>query len=1066
MLRRLYFFISLLLSGFLAAESFREAIVIEPERQIYSLSQAPVIVDSLSGNDSLRWTSDNARGRFILLKPVSEPVTVTLYYHTADQLIPGQYGNNQIRRPSMKSDTKIQSNKSQNDENPAGSNLNAHGTLFRSVQVSSSGSSQMGAGIDLRISGELAPGYTLSGAVADQSVPTQAYSSSQSLQEIDRIYLQLNGPGLQSQMGDISAEYDWSYWTKMNRQYMGFQAAVERSDWNFDMMLGSGKGRYQRTVIAAKEGVQGPYRITANDGSETLIIVPRSERVYINGRRLAASEYTLYLSDAEIEFGPQILISAADRIIVEFNYRNEFYPRTALGDRIIKKWTPGRQVSAGIFQEADNEMQPIDATLLNLPEDSLQNLGRTGVPYLSTAQADSNGNYILTEGIFYYAGSSEGDYSVSFYRENKNGGYVRLYDSEGFPYYKYDPDSEASQYFPRRRIELPEFQRLIFSKLNWDWSNGAKVTLDGAASFYTPNLYQSATHTRGFAGLWGLVFPLLGEDSPVSLSYNGWKRENQFTSFERILNPDYEQELGIAHSDTVSLYQELVLQRDRDGQVQELRISEYTLGDTGLSRYKLSSSGRMGETRGIQWQLYRLAERTWLPYYYAHLQTHFRIALWQLDLNAEQTYIEPIQSTVTPRSYQKYGAQFSNAHFWQFSYQWMQTDSWNDSLFIKNLLNQDLGFRLQTAARRSIQADLNLTWRNSRDHHSTENYLLLNNRVSLNLIQTGITGKWQNNIQRNSESLYIPVFLYVGEGLGQYSWDDVYQEYVPDELGNYILRRELSNEQVETVSHKNSWNFQWSSRRLLKMPVIFIWRNLGQTEFKTPQFLFYQTLSETEADSSITFGKTKFKNEWLLRSNDGKKKLQLSLDNQRTQDLQDLYRQQIYGKNNRELSYHRSSKKLIWSLSAALNDVYRKRLDSSHYQLVSNAVKLNGTAEFALKKGWIYRTEFYCTGSQIDYSEAAYRATETSSHHELEWQRSPKERLMLNGDYAVIRTDFPGSLPYEVAFGRQTGINIQGYFRYERQLGSNMSVNGLVQYRRFADSDPLLIVRMEIRAIF
>ncbi len=77
------------------------------------------------------------------------------------------------------------------------------GSVYRSFSVSPLGGSEMTGGLRMQIQGQLSESMQVSGVLSDESSPIQPEGNTQSLDEIDQVYLQISHPQFQMNAGDI-----------------------------------------------------------------------------------------------------------------------------------------------------------------------------------------------------------------------------------------------------------------------------------------------------------------------------------------------------------------------------------------------------------------------------------------------------------------------------------------------------------------------------------------------------------------------------------------------------------------------------------------------------------------------------------------------------------------------------------------------------------------------------------------------------------------------------------------------------------------------------------------------
>ncbi|MDZ7796268.1 MAG: hypothetical protein U5N56_04115 [Candidatus Marinimicrobia bacterium] len=228
------------------------------------------------------------------------------------------------------------------------------------------------------------------------------------------------------------------------------------------------------------------------------------------------------------------MISENSRIVAEFNYVNEFYSRTSIGAHSSWRFGKNIRLQTSYIREKDDENNPVDVHLSNMPADSLsQIITDDGYFTISTAIADSSGDYRSIDGRWVYAGENRGTHTVYFYRENRNGGYVRTYNNEGKMLYTYAPEDALSQYFPRRKISLPTTQWIGTVDLELGQKDKAHGVFEGAYSGFDPNNYNKKSRRITPALKWDATVPL---GKIFRLQTNGWLKDPGFAAFSE-LNP-------------------------------------------------------------------------------------------------------------------------------------------------------------------------------------------------------------------------------------------------------------------------------------------------------------------------------------------------------------------------------------------------------------------------------------------------------------------------------------------------------------------------------------------------
>jgi hypothetical protein len=212
-----------------------------------------------------------------------------------------------------------------------GSGLQKSGSIVRGFSVGSNRDLSLNSGFRMQLAGKLAQDVDVTAALTDENSPLQPEGSTQTLQEIDKVYVEIKYPHYSATLGDFNLQVDQKEggeFGRLNRKLLGGRgtASFDRiggSDLDGSMSLtgATARGKYAANQFQGIEGVQGPYRLTGNSGENRLIIIAGSERVYLNGELMTRGEVNDYVVDyasGEIAFSSKRLITAASRITVDF----------------------------------------------------------------------------------------------------------------------------------------------------------------------------------------------------------------------------------------------------------------------------------------------------------------------------------------------------------------------------------------------------------------------------------------------------------------------------------------------------------------------------------------------------------------------------------------------------------------------------------------------------------------------------------------------------------------------------------------------------------------------------
>ena len=75
----------------------------------------------------------------------------------------------------------------------------------------------------MSLDGRLSDDMTISGVLTDQSLPFQSEGSTQTLSEVDKIYLHINHPKFSVKGGDITFNKNYGRFLKINKNMIGLK---------------------------------------------------------------------------------------------------------------------------------------------------------------------------------------------------------------------------------------------------------------------------------------------------------------------------------------------------------------------------------------------------------------------------------------------------------------------------------------------------------------------------------------------------------------------------------------------------------------------------------------------------------------------------------------------------------------------------------------------------------------------------------------------------------------------------------------------------------------------------
>jgi hypothetical protein len=247
--------------------------------------------------------------------------------------------------------------------------LNTSGNLTRGITVGNNQNSVVNSNLDLQISGKLSDKITLKASIQDSNLPLRNGGYSQKIGEFDQIFIELASDKWSFRAGDLFLENRKSNFLNFNKKTQGLLANINfgKPENNTTLFAGAAivRGKYSKSNFIGQEGNQGPYKLRGENGELFILVIPGSERVFVNGilKKLGdTADYIMDYNAGEIKFTTQFPITSEMRIVIEYQYTDQNYTRFvsyAGANHETKKWSLGSY----LYSENDNKNQPIQQNL-------------------------------------------------------------------------------------------------------------------------------------------------------------------------------------------------------------------------------------------------------------------------------------------------------------------------------------------------------------------------------------------------------------------------------------------------------------------------------------------------------------------------------------------------------------------------------------------------------------------------------------------------------------------------------------------------------------------------------
>lgn len=368
-------------------------------------------------------------------------------------------------------------------ENIFGSNLQRSGSIVRGFTLGSNRDLSLNSGFRLQFSGKIASDVEIVAALTDENTPLQPEGNTQTLQEIDKVFVDIRSTNLGATLGDFNLDFKESEFGRFSRKLQGARGSAEyRLGSTSGSVVLSGaitRGKFTTNQFLGIEGVQGPYQLTGPSGKRDIIVVAGTEKVYVDGEPVTRGEtndYIIEYGNGEITFTPKRLINSASRITVDFEYSDRQFTRTLAAAKIEESLSNDKmKFDATYFREGDDYDSPIDISLsdsdrailqqagndrLKASKSSITFVGRDSVTQLGKGQyarTDTMINGNPYQYFRYAPGDTNSLYSVGFsFIGQGQGDYVR----ESIGQYRWVGIGQGS-YQPVQLLPLPQLHQIV-----------------------------------------------------------------------------------------------------------------------------------------------------------------------------------------------------------------------------------------------------------------------------------------------------------------------------------------------------------------------------------------------------------------------------------------------------------------------------------------------------------------------------------------------------------------------------------------------------------------------------
>ncbi len=437
-----------------------------------------------------------------------------------------------------------------------GNDLQKSGSIFRGFTIGSNQDLQLNSGFRLQLSGKLSSDIDVVAALTDENTPLQPEGNTQTLQEIDQVYVELRSTNYGATLGDFYFDMNGGEFAAINRKLQGAKGVGSFNAGKFsDSVVVSGassKGKYFTNTFMGIDGVQGPYRLSGKNNERNIVVIAGTEKVYVDGNLMTrgdVNDYSIEYSTAEITFSSKRLITSASRIVVDFEYSDRFYARNFFAVQSKTQYSNNDvSLTASYIQEGDDPSTPIDITLSDSDKALLAKSGaqpaiKSGVVYagVDSVTGIGRGQYaradtVIGDSVYtiykFVTGTPQALYNVAFtFVGNGNGDYHRQALGE----YSFAGKGQG-EYLPITILPAPQLQQLV--DINTDARITKSLSVNGEYAFsnFNSNRFSALSNSANT----GNAIKLSLSFQPTNIQIGSMNAGSlQFSAMERYLDQSF-----------------------------------------------------------------------------------------------------------------------------------------------------------------------------------------------------------------------------------------------------------------------------------------------------------------------------------------------------------------------------------------------------------------------------------------------------------------------------------------------------------------------------------------------
>lgn len=984
------------------------------------------------------------------------------------------------------------------------------GTLVRGITIGSDRDLSVESGLNLQVEGRLGRDVDVLALLSDENTPIQPEGNTATLQEIDKVLIEVQSTHFGATLGDYELQFDGPRFGTYYRKLQGARLAGRTVDHRLTLSGAVSKGQYHSNFFYGEEGNQGPYSLTDQEGRKDFLVLAGTERVWLDGERLQRGEnndYTIEYGLGEITFTPRRLITSDARITVDFQYSAEEYGRDIYAVQGEGQFFDERfGVRTTLISESDARSNPLSFVMSDENREILAAAGddATQAELLQVDTVDVGEGYYIyqTDSVFEYVGpNSVGYLNVVFsYVGQGNGSYrdtAAVIESVArFYYFWVGPNN--GDYEPVQRFPLPERKLLADVEV---WGNPIptmQFKLEGALSDLDRNTLSDLNDGDNIGSAWAAEghwqssdVKSAGDFSILNVDAQVRRIDEQFSPLDRFQQVEYSRQWDLdetaSDEETVgeiamtlrpllswkSRVEYGLLNKEADGFHSERWRGETKLSGAGLPllsadadwiRSNSEAAGRDGFwTRGKSSAQYKIWRFTPM-----------------LQYEREHKRDDYTDSSLVGFLFNEYKAGL-NYEAGSLKLETSQ-ELWDEERYSEDNSLQDYStartgnYKVKLSDWHNVSADVLLTHR-VKEYQEADAADTRTDLLEMNLGWTPFHRSidWKAHYRINNTRASTVVLIPFEVGLGQGTHTKVGDLYFEDPDGEYILVAQSTGDFQPVIELEGSMSLDLDPHRLPKAQKENLpspWRYLSSQTLlnfneKTKEddlwSIYLLNFSKFQGDSTLQGTLLLREDVFLFRH---RRDVSFRLRGELSQSLSNLYLSGGQETHKRSASLRvRRSFSDKWSAQADVGQETEVRIYRATNASSRDIFTWTASMEPVYRPNRKWELGLRLVGQRDNDRVEDIRADRYGLEPRVTRSFMQKGRAEVRLEWHHVATE-TATLPYELAEGDPPGDNFRWDFRMDYRISKYLTATLSYNGSKDADREAIHIGRAEVRAFF